>query len=348
MSSSELVSVPQGPGGDADKVVSSGALQRIASSVPPETRRAYARDWSRFSAWCNDQGRTALPATPETLAEYANALADAGKAPASIMRAIAAIRVIHKISAHPPPETKPARDVVTAYRVERADAGTSNRNPAAALSVRQVKAIAESLAGDDSITGLRDRLIFVLGWAMMARRGELHRLNIADVKEVQQGLDVTVRRTKTDQRAEGRRVAIPYGSDPLTCPVRLMRSWLAVLASRGITHGPLFRRIDRHGNIGGEPEAGIAGQPRGDDDGRLTPEGIWFVVRRAVRRAGLPEPGIKPHSLRAGGATGAYLGGADLLSIGRHGGWQDGSAVLTGYIRDVDRWKKNPMHGAGL
>jgi hypothetical protein len=38
----------------------------------------------------------------------------------------------------------------------------------------------------------------------------------------------------------------------------------------------------------------------------------------------------------------------NLLSIGRHGGWHDGSSVLTGYIRDVDRWKKNPMHGAGL
>jgi hypothetical protein len=50
----------------------------------------------------------------------------------------------------------------------------------------------------------------------------------------------------------------------------------------------------------------------------------------------------------ASGASGAHLGGADLLTIGRHGGWADGSNALLGYIRDVDRWERNPMYKAGL
>jgi hypothetical protein len=57
---------------------------------------------------------------------------------------------------------------------------------------------------------------------------------------------------------------------------------------------------------------------------------------------------LSAHSLRAGGATGAWLGGADLLSIARHGGWADGSSALYRYIRDVGRWTKNPMYKAGL
>lgn len=52
--------------------------------------------------------------------------------------------------------------------------------------------------------------------------------------------------------------------------------------------------------------------------------------------------------MRAGGASGAHLTGADLLTIGRHGGWADGSNALLGYIRDVDRWARNPMYKAGL
>lgn len=44
----------------------------------------------------------------------------------------------------------------------------------------------------------------------------------------------------------------------------------------------------------------------------------------------------------------AHLGGADLLTIGRHGSWADGSNALLGYIRDVDRWARNPMYKAGL
>jgi site-specific recombinase XerD len=330
---------------DADTTVSSRVLERIAASVPGSTRRAYAGDWKNFAAWCTASGRGALPTTAETLAEYVSAMADDGKAPASIMRAISSIRVAHKLSGYYPPDTLAARAVVKTYRNERADQGEANERPAAALSVRQLKVIAESLDASEEIQ-LRDRLIFVLGWAMMARRGELVRLNIADVTEVDQGLDITVRKAKADQMAVGRKAAVPYGSDPLTCPVRLMRAWLAVLAEHGITSGPLFRRIDRHGHVGGDPAAEVAG--RGSSDGRLDGASIRLIVRRAALRAGLPDDGIKAHSLRAGGATGAYLGGADLLSIGRHGGWHDGSAVLTRYIRDVDRWKKNPMHGAGL
>lgn len=329
----------------ADTTVSSRVLERIAASVPSSTSRAYSYDWTGFETWCSETGRTPLPCTTETLAEYVSALADLGRAPATIMRAVSAIRVAHKISGHYPPDTLAARAVVKTYRNERADSGIPNARPAKALSVRQLKVINGALDGD-GVTGLRDRLIFVLGWAMMARRGELARLNIADVSEVEHGLDITVRKAKADQMAVGRAVAVPYGSDPLTCPVRLMRAWVALLAARGITDGPLFRRVDKYGHIPGQHNVQVAGN--GDPTGRMNSASIRLVVRRSALKAGLSPDGLKAHSLRAGGATGAYLGGADLLSIGRHGGWHDGSAVLTGYIRDVDRWKKNPMHGAGL
>lgn len=343
--SSELIAW-QPSAADADTAVSGRVLSRIAGSVPESTRRAYAKDWLQFSSWCDLTGRTALPCTAETLAEYSSALADQDKAPATIMRAMSSIRVIHKLNGQPPPETLAARAVVKTYRNERAASGRRNSSPAVALSVKHLKAVAGSLdAEQGAIAQLRDRLIFVLGWAMMARRSDLTRLDIPDVREVEQGLEVTVRRSKADQMAEGRIVGVPYGSDPLTCPVRLVRAWLAVLAERGITSGPLLRRIDRHGRIAGEPGTRSAGRQA---DTRLTGKGVWHIVRRSALAAGIPIEGIKAHSLRAGGVTGAYLAGADLLSIGRHGGWHDGSPVLLRYVRDVDRWKKNPMHGAGL
>lgn len=343
MSSEVMAYRPAGT--DSDAIVSDRVLSRIKASVPESTRRAYAGDWRRFAEWCSDYARTAIPATPETLAEYASWMADAGKAPATIMRAVASIRVVHKLGGHWPPDTLAAQAVVKTYRNERAERGEPNERPATALSVRQLKALAAAL--DPAIPRqLRDRVILVLGWAMMARRGELARLNIADVTEVADGLDVIVRKAKADQMAEGRKVGVPYGSDPLTCPVRLTRAWLALLAERGITRGPLFRIIDRHGRIGGEPDVIVSGHPV--PDGRLTGHAIGAIVARSAEAAGITGESIRGHSLRAGGVTGAYLGGADLLSIGRHGGWHDGSAVLMRYVRDVDRWKKNPMHGAGL
>ena len=49
---------------------------------------------------------------------------------------------------------------------------------------------------------------------------------MADLQFTSDGLGATLRRSKTDQEGEGRKVGIPYGSNPETCPVRAMRAWL--------------------------------------------------------------------------------------------------------------------------
>ena len=328
-----------------DTTVSAGVLARIEASVPGNTRRAYAGDWQRFAAWCELAGLQALPATPETLAEYASHLADLGRAPATIMRALASVSVVHQLGGRQPPSLLPARATVKGYRKQRADGGLPNARPASALPVGQLRQASAALDPAD-IRQLRDRVVLVLGWAMMARRGTLAALDIADVARAEGGLDVTVRRGKADQEAEGRAVAVPYGSDPLTCPVRITLAWIDLLAARGIQHGPLLRYVDRHGRVAGEPGITLAG--RTSAAGRLSGWAINEIVQRAGLAAGIDVPKLTAHSLRAGGASGAHLGGADLLTTGRHGGWTDGSKALLGYIRDVDRWARNPMYKAGL
>jgi integrase len=189
-----------------------------------------------------------------------------------------------------------------------------------------------------------------LAGATNRRRHVLSELDIGDVTLVEQGLTATVRQDKTDQQAEGSTVAVPYGSNPLTCPVRRTLAWIALMADRGITGGPLLRAVDRHGVIAGQPGAAWAGRPPGPGF-RMNPGSINRAVQAAGHRAQLPPEileALSAHSLRAGGATGAYLGGADLLSIARHGGWTDGSSALYRYIRGVDPWTKNPMYKAGL
>jgi hypothetical protein len=81
------------------------------------------------------------------------------------------------------------------------------------------------------------------------RRSELVALDVADVTETNDGLIVTVNRSKTDQEVEGRQIGIPDGSSPVTCPVRTCRAWLD---ASEIEDGPLFLPIDRHGRLGSE------------------------------------------------------------------------------------------------
>lgn len=42
----------------------------VEASVAPATRRAYRSDWRDFTGWCAENGREALPASPENVALY--------------------------------------------------------------------------------------------------------------------------------------------------------------------------------------------------------------------------------------------------------------------------------------
>lgn len=327
---------------DPDRELSADTLERIARSVPKNTARAYTADRNKFDAWCTERGRTPLPCTGETLAEYATYLAGQGKAPKTIERALSAIRTMHDVIDLPLPNLKKARAVLKDHKRARAEEGRRMRK-AAAVTVADLRKMVDTCPRDTG-SGIRDRALIILGWALMARRSEIAALRISEVTETDDGLEVWIRQSKTDQEADGTSVAIPYGTHPETCPVRLTRTWLTYLAAKGITEGPLWRSIDRHGNLAGTPKfAGRAKNPG------ITGKAVEVILIRAARLAELPNLGsISAHSLRAGGASGARRGGADMVEIARHGRWADGSKALLGYIRDVDKWNDNPMRGSGL
>ena len=111
------------------------------------------------------------------------------------------------------------------------------------------------------------------------------------------GLTVTLRRSKTDQEGVGRKVGIPYGANPETCPVRVLLGWIE---PAGIATGALFRSINRHGHV---------------QASRLSDIDVARVVKKLADRAGLDAAKYAGHSLRAGHATSAVIAGASERSI---------------------------------
>ncbi len=315
-----------------DHTVSESTRARMADGVAQNTRRAYGRALAVFTDWCTAHRRTALPCTPQTLAEYVSQMADDDRAPSSIEQAMSAIRTAHRVAGMELPDTTAARLVLRSHRRNRAAAGSRTRKapPVVIDSLRRMIDICDP----DKAAGLRDRLLLVLGFALMGRRSELAALDTADVRLTPQGLVVLIRKSKTDQDAEGAEVFIPHGQHLDTDPVALVRAWLALLETTGKpTDGPLLRSVDRHGNIGG----------------RMPEKSINEAVRRIAVRAAVPAAdAYTAHSLRAGGATAAYKGGAPVSAIAAHGRWAEGSPVVLGYIRAVDKWTDNPMRGVGL
>jgi integrase len=181
----------------------------------------------------------------------------------------------------------------------------------------------------DTTIDVRDRALLLLGFAGAFRRSELVSFNVDDVRVVANGLEVTLRRSKTDQEGEGRLIGVPYGSNPATCPVRAMRAWLD---RSEMLDGPLFRAVDRGGNVGPT---------------RLTAAAVALIVKRHAQRIGLDPARFAGHSLRAGFATSAALAGVDALEISRQTGHKSLSMVQR-YTRPATIWQMNAAQRVGL
>ena len=103
----------------------------------------------------------------------------------------------------------------------------TNQNGKAPAVIADLRAMIS--AQPDTLAGLRDRALLLLGFAGALRRSELVGLDVEDLDFTSAGLVVTLRRSKTDQDGGGRRVGVPYGSQLETRPVRT-------------SHRPLYRQ----------------------------------------------------------------------------------------------------------
>lgn len=325
------------------------AAELIEEAVPENTGRAYRSRWRSFEAWCLATGRVPLPATAQTVAAYLSYLATARQLKATTVDAhLTAIKAVHRASGHVPPDGLAARKIVVA--AQRREARRDGRyGPRRALPVMAGDLPAVVGACDPgTAAGLRDRAVVLLGFALLARRSELAALNISDVVLVAgEGLEVTIRSSKTDQSAAGVVRRIHYAASKPVCPVRAVLAWISFLAERGITSGPLFTRIDRWGRLGATAGGRYATQTR---DGRLRPQAIGGIVAAACAAGGLSGPGPDRrhtgHSLRRGGATSMLRAGASPLNVSRHGRWKDGSRSFAGYVEEATGFgDDNPTKG---
>lgn len=324
--------------GDRDLKLSEAARAAIEAGVPENTRRAYTKRWADFEAWCEAELRTALPATRQTLAEYVTAVTanptTRGEpiAAASVEQIIATIRTVHREAGYDgQPATIDALRVLRGYKRERG----ARPKGAKPVTVEALRAMT-TRTSKHTTAGLRDRALLVLGWAMAARRSELVALTLGDVVEVDQGLEVYVRTSKTDKASAGALVRIVAGSYPDTDPLRIVREWKAELASFSVTEPGewLFPSLDRWGNL---------------RERHISARYITDIVQAAARRAMLPDPdAYSAHSLRAGFATQAARNRVAARTIADHGRWSPTSSVVNSYMRAVDAWEDNATRAIGL
>lgn len=356
--------------------------QFLTNAQAPATLRAYRADWTSFGAWCLAEGRTSLPADPVDVAVYLAACAhtrtDDGTtwalAPATLERRAAAIAAVH--GAHgldSPTRAEVVRMTLRGIRRTR-KARPRRKTPVVLATLEALLAARPAEGHPGGVARRRDAVLLLTGFAGALRRSELAALTFDDLAlrtDPATGaptLVVSLGATKTDQEGRGhQQVALPRGRHRLTCPVCALADWSDLLrvhregADPAVrehlralpatppetahscqrlkrldladgSERPLLPGVDRHGRLAARP---------------MSTRAVGDVVKRYAQRAGFDPDDFGGHSLRAGFATQAALGGATDREIMRQGRWTNPGTVHD-YIRTANPLEDNAVTRLGL
>lgn len=356
-------------------------VRYLTNAQSPNTLRAYRTDWTSFTAWCLAEQRQSLPADPVDVAVYLAACAQArtadgsrwALAPSSIERRSAAIAAVH--GAHgldSPTRSEVVRMTLRGIRRTR-KTRPRRKDPVVLATLETLLAVRPADGHPTGVARRRDTLLLLTGFAGALRRTELASLTFDDVTvrtDASTGtpaLVISLGSTKTDQEDRyGQVVALPRGRHRHTCPVCALADWTHLLRvhhhggapavqdllqqtnpPKPLTHlcqgwqgsdlsdgsrRPLLPTITRHGQVG---ERSMSGRAVGE------------LVKRYAQRAGLNPDDFGGHSLRAGFATQAALGGASDREIMRQGRWTNPRTVHD-YIRTANPLEDNAVTRLGL
>ncbi|MFY0732264.1 site-specific integrase [Pseudomonas sp. NFX15] len=155
----------------------------------------------------------------------------------------------------------------------------------------------------------RDMALILVGFWRGFRSDELCRLQVEHVQaNANSGISLYLPRSKSDRDNLGKTYQTP--ALQRLCPVQAYIDWITEAA---LVRGPVFRGIDRWGNLGEEG---------------LHANSVIPLLRQALQRAGIAADLYTSHSLRRGFATWAHQSGWDLKSLMTYVGWKDMKSAM--------------------
>jgi integrase len=293
----------------------------VRAATRDNTRRSYQAAIEHFEAHWGGF----LPATADSIARY---LADHAEqhAVSTLRQRLAALSQWHISQGFPDPTKAPlVRQVLRGIRTLHP---TPPRQAAPLLlqhlqaAVERFEAEATQARACHDLPALRrarrDTALLLLGFWRGFRGDELARLRVEHIQaEAGVGITLFLPRSKGDREALGVQHRTP--ALKTLCPVNAYLQWLEVA---GIAHGPVFRKLDRWGNLSDMP---------------LNSNSLVGLLRRMLERAGVPAALYTGHSLRRGFATWATANGWELKALMSYIGWKDAKSALR-YIDAAQRF----------
>jgi len=222
-------------------------------------------------------------------------------------RRVASISRLLDFLKQPNPTKEP--DVILGLKRLKRNLGIAQKQatPLTLEVMRKLQAVC-----DDSIVGLRNRLLLQLGYESMRRRSEICAFKFEDMKRLPNGKHaLLLRKSKTDQFGEGKLIPI---SDEL---VEIISHWQDKIKQ---TDGYILRSFKRDLSVRES----------------LDPATLNKILKFLQRKAKLKDIGeLSGHSFRVGAAVDLLDRGVPFERIMLRGGWKSEKTALR-YLRNWD------------
>ena len=302
-------------------------LENLKSSKSNNTLRAYKSDFRDFGAFCAKHGFNSMPTEPKIVSLYLTHLSISTKI-STLRRRLVSIGVVHKLKGHYL-DTKHPVIIENLMGIKRKKGSIQiGKKP---ILINHLKKIINVIDNQkiEKIKKLRNRTLILIGFGGGFRRTELISIDYEDLDFVEEGLKITLRRSKTDQFGEGLVKGIPFFSNEKYCPVISLKNWINLSK---IKTGPIFRRFAKGSIL---------------TSNRLTDQSVVLIIKNCLKLAGIENKNFSGHSLRSGFATVAAESGADERSIMAMTGHKT-TQMVRRYIKEANIFKNNALNKVKL
>ena len=298
-------------------------LNNLKLSKANNTLRAYKSDFKDFAAFCAKHGFNSMPTEPKVVSLYLTHLSSNSKI-STLRRRLVSLGVVHKLKGHYL-DTKHPVIIENLMGIKRKKGSIqTGKKPILINHLKQIINVIDQQK-IEKIKKLRNRTLILIGFGGGFRRTELISIDYEDLDFVEEGVKITLRKSKTDQFGEGLLKGLPYFTNEKYCPVTSLRNWINLSK---IKTGPIFRRFARGSILTGH---------------RLTDQSVVLIIKDCLKLAGIENQNFSGHSLRSGFATVAAESGADERSIMAMTGHKT-TQMVRRYIRDANIFKNNALN----
>ncbi len=298
-------------------------LNNLKSSKSNNTLRAYKSDFRDFGAFCVKHGFDSLPTEPKIISLYLTHLSKSSKI-STLRRRLVSISMIHRLKGHYL-DTKHPIIIENLMGIRRVKGSIQKgKKP---ILINHLKSLINVIDDQEAeeIKKIRDKTILLVGFGGGFRRTELISIDHEDLEFVQEGVKITIKRSKTDQFGEGMIKGLPYFTNEKYCPVINLKRWIEL---SNIKSGPIFRRFAKGSVL---------------TNNRLTDQSVVLIIKDYLNLAGIENKNYSGHSLRSGFATVAAESGADERSIMAMTGHKT-TQMVRRYIREANIFKNNALN----